>query len=458
MTVANSPPVPPRNRIGCTVIWLGALALLWAAPILTRRFGMMLMMAIVLTYVLTWAWAITISQSRRKTVFRGVRTTLTILFILACLEIPAAFKLVHWGRLFERLTGEVDFIKGGYVADRELGFRRPPNEHWSGAPASPMERKYNPDPSLSKSIDFITDSRGYRNPTDMNQADVIMLGDSFVEGWRISDEQTMARELQRRLDRPVANLGVAGYGPMQELVVLKKDGLRLKPSVVVWFFFEGNDIYDDEAFEAFLEDQAADPSAQPKDLAAQESFRRRSFTMNALGLLIRWVVPSRFWPGGNPHTDFGQLSLPGREDQTVYFLDSSPLIPWSDHEVECWKRSQRTLQQGADICRKEGIHLLLCYIPVKYRVYGQFVTFPPGSACLSYDVWPLPELFADFCRSSDIPFLDLTEFLQENLRSGGMPYSAGDVHWAPEGNTLVADRLVQEIQKRGWLSAANADR
>jgi hypothetical protein len=424
---------------------------------MTRRFPMV-MLAMVLTYVLTWGFVIGISRARRRTLFRGLLATLMLLILLVGLEVPAALRLVHWGLVFQRLTGEVDYVNNAFVADRELAFRRRPNDHWCGPTAGAMERKYNPDPDLSKQMDFTTDSWGYRNITDMERADVVMLGDSFVEGWRVSDEQTMARVMQARLDRPIANLGVAGYGPKQELVVLKKDGVRLKPSIVVWFFFEGNDIYDDESFEAFMEDQAADPSAPPKDLASKDNFPRRSFTMNALGLVIRWIIPSRFWPGGNPHTDFGHLSLPGRQDQTVYFLDGMPMIPWSDHEVDCWNHTQKALKQGADLCRKHGIHLLICYIPVKYRVYKPFVTFPPGSACLTYDLWPLPELFADFCLSSDIPFLDLTEFFQEDLRRGGMPYSSGDVHWAPEGNTLVADLLVQEFRKRGWLSDARAER
>src|SRR5262249_8501062 len=149
----------------------------------------------------------------------------------------------------------------------------------------------------------------------------------------------------------------------------------------VWFFFEDNDLYDDESFEAFLSDQAAHPSGQPTDLASKDPWSRRSFTLSALRLLMRWVVPSHFWPGASPHTDFGYLSLPGREDQTIYFLDSSPLIPWSAHEVDCWKRTQKALRQGADLCQKQGIHLLLCYIPTKFRVYRPYVTFPPDSPC-----------------------------------------------------------------------------
>jgi hypothetical protein len=185
----------------------------------------------------------------------------------------------------------------------------------------------------------------------------------------------------------------------------------------------------------------------------KQSFQKRSFTLNATNYLIHWAIPSRFWPDENPLKFFGRLSLAGREDQTIDFLDTIPQVPWDDRENDCWKRSQKALQQGAELCRNEGVHLLLCYIPTKYRVYRPFVTFAADSPCRKWDVWPLPELFAAFCRASDIPYLDFTEFLQDNLRGGGMPYSPADVHWAPELNSVVADRLIEEFRQRGWLSA-----
>src|SRR5262249_516173 len=160
------------------------------------------------------------------------------------------------------------------------------------------------------------------------------------EGYRVSDEQTIARVLQARLSRPVANLGVAGYGPMQELVVLKREGARLKPSVVVWFFFEGNDVYDDENFEALLKDQEtrADPSDKANVRIAQQSWSRRSFTLNALSLLrlgVRSIGPK------TPYPYFGYLSLPGSGNQTVYFLEVATMIPWGGHEAACWERSRK---------------------------------------------------------------------------------------------------------------------
>jgi hypothetical protein len=76
-----------------------------------------------------------------------------------------------------------------------------------------------------------------------------LIGDSYVQGDYVSDDQTTASLLEQRLGRPVANLGVAGYGIAQELVVLRRDALRLAPRIVIWFLFEGNDLYNGQDFE-----------------------------------------------------------------------------------------------------------------------------------------------------------------------------------------------------------------
>src|SRR5262249_905782 len=154
---------------------------------------------------------------------------------------------------------------------------------------------------------------------------------------------------------------------------------------------EGNDLYDDEKFEAFL----MDPSRTSFDLA-QNSFRRRSFTFNALRLAHPLI--KSFRPARGSYAYFGHLSLPGREGHKVEFLDAAAANPWSEREAEWWKRSRQVLKKGTDLCREQGIHLLLCYIPMQFPVYRPFVTFPPDSPCRDWKVWPLAQEFAQFCE------------------------------------------------------------
>ena len=207
---------------------------------------------LILTYVFLWGWAIGISQQPRRTLLGGFTCTLTLLMILICVELPALLGIVHWDLVIQRLTGDLQNLTWAYRHDRELEFRRRPNDHWIGRPSLDIEYLWMMPRSILHPISFTYDRRGYRNRTTMEQADVTLIGDSYVEGWNVSDDETTASRFQARLDRPVVNLGVAGYGPQQEFLVLKGDGIRLQPKVVVWFFFKGNDLYDDHRFENFL--------------------------------------------------------------------------------------------------------------------------------------------------------------------------------------------------------------
>ena len=98
--------------------------------------------------------------------------------------------------------------------------------------------------------------------------------------------------------------------------------------------------------------------------------------------------------------------------------------------------------------------MLLVYVPIKFRVYRDFVQLPPHSETRHWTLWPLPELFAQFCGAERLACVDLTGALRDAVREGGTPYPPVDSHWSPEGHQLVALTLEKELESRGWLSAA----
>ena len=71
-----------------------------------------------------------------------------------------------------------------------------------------------------------------------------MIGDSFTHGSCVQREQNMATFLNTRLGG-VINLGVGGFGPLLELAALTEYLQPLKPPVVLWIFYEGNDLNED---------------------------------------------------------------------------------------------------------------------------------------------------------------------------------------------------------------------
>lgn len=93
--------------------------------------------------------------------------------------------------------------------------------------------------------------RDWPDRPDPGTVGVLLLGDSTLFGLGVNREETIAARLEAHLlaRRPgtayrVYNAGVPGYGPRQELVVLRRLADRLQPRACVVYFYDGNDLDD----------------------------------------------------------------------------------------------------------------------------------------------------------------------------------------------------------------------
>ena len=446
------------SRLQWAIWWLLPVALGWGVlAVLSRQttqwaiawtqtlFGWTLL----LSYVCIWGAIIALSRDARAMLIRAIAVTLTVTTVMIGLEVAAGLKLVHWRLVFEKIGSEGSEYITSFRLDRDLGFRRPPNARWSGRPPSDIERGFLIPASLSEPIAFTYDQQGYRNATQLHDTEVVLIGDSYIEGAYVSDDQTVASKLEMRLGKPVGNLGIAGYGSLQELVVLKKDAPRYRPSIVVWFFFEGNDLYDDQrtANELLMEPAgAAETPHQPEDITAGQGWRKRSFILALIRQMRLWSEP--LVPAQAPY--FGHMSGAGGAKEKVYFADYAA-VPWSGWLMNRWRATVSTFQQAKDLAEQQGVEILFCLIPTKFRVYQPFIEYSEGGPMGSWATWPIPELFLEACESADLACLDLTAVLQDAVRNGGMPYATVDTHWSAEGNELVAALLADEFCRRKWL-------
>lgn len=429
------------------ILWLGPVALLWAglavlARILSREAAtatdVLFVVALLGTYAAVVGATIQASRRRELTARKVAALTLGLCVGLAVLEVAAAARLAHWQLLFDFLRGEPQ----SFVPDADLGFRHEPSTQWSGRPRSDGEIGCGLPSSASHRITTTYNERGFRTPAKLIRSPVVLVGDSYVEGRYVSDEHVVSRWLELRLGQPVANLGVAGYGTAQELIVLKTDAMPLEPKVIIWFFFEGNDLYNDEEFENAL---VATREVRARAWTSQHGWWRRSFVRHALSelrLLLFPLVP-RHCPGsgimaGGPHR--GQKLLFGPEAGAQ----------WTTFEEARWERAKQTFREAVRFAEGRDIKLLVVYIPIKFRVYRDFVDFSPGEV-RDWTLWPLPGLFADFCRIERLPCLDLTGLLRDAVGRGAMPYALADSHWSPEGHELVARRLADLLASFGWM-------
>lgn len=94
------------------------------------------------------------------------------------------------------------------------------------------------------------DTWGYRNPDRpverrAGQRRILVAGDSFVFGLKVSREEALPARLETLLPRTeVWNLGLPSYTTVQEAAVLRREVPRLRPDAVILAFFMGNDWFE----------------------------------------------------------------------------------------------------------------------------------------------------------------------------------------------------------------------
>ncbi len=94
---------------------------------------------------------------------------------------------------------------------------------------------------------FESDEFGFNNPPGRwvpAPGKIALVGDSFTEGDCLPRQHNIAAHLSRKsLD--ALNLGTSGFGPLSQLASLKEYLPTIRPEIVLWMFFEGNDVTRD---------------------------------------------------------------------------------------------------------------------------------------------------------------------------------------------------------------------
>jgi PAS domain S-box-containing protein len=95
-------------------------------------------------------------------------------------------------------------------------------------------------------ITYKSDKHGFNNPSEAWQSgvvDVAILGDSYAQGFCVPPDRNLGALIRQRYAATL-NLAMAGGGPLLELATLKEYLQPLQPKVVLWFYYEGNDLID----------------------------------------------------------------------------------------------------------------------------------------------------------------------------------------------------------------------
>lgn len=333
---------------------------------------------------------------------------------------------------------------GGLSESVELPYARPAHISWSGLSRGDLALANDDDDPHARPVTFQTDQDGFRNSKDLEQADLITIGDSFTEAGNVAEEQTFAFLVAQKLGVSGRNLGRSGYSTPTEFIVFEKTGLPCRPKFVAWQVTESNDLSDVDDYERWQQlgrPNYFDFSAKDKP-SRRKAWQRRSLTYQLFDRLRTRDL--------NPWPFTGFFKTADATEEMVRFRSAMGLgSPALGHPA--WEGFSKPLTDAAALCRSNQINFVLVHIPDKFRVLGPYTRFAPEIAAESSR---FPGLLVEtsmgvclrqFCEARQITYVDATEALQQEAAHGKLVYQAFDTHLSPLGHQIVADLIVAAL-------------
>jgi hypothetical protein len=364
------------------------------------------------------------TAAKPRLALRCLLVVASLIVAVSLIELPALLNIVDYR---EVLGNNFAWWPINNANDPELIHTRRPYVHFSGEVRGGRAKYGWVIPSSDLTLyrwDVKCDRYGFRNQTDLKNADTIVIGDSFVEGVTVPEAQLTTSLLAQLTGQTVANLGQGNWGPQQELVVLKRYGLSLRPHTVIWMFSEGSDLRDVIHYDHDMQ--------HPADL--WHAYVQRSFLHIELARLR--TPPS---PPGVRRA--GLLQLSNDKRVTMYFMN--PAKPLTDQELGAIDETARIIKEAYNLSTAQGARLIFVFAPEKFRVFHEFCRYPQESECRDWSVNDMPERMEKAVRaiSPDIGYLDLTPSLVDAVKAGAVPYYPDDDHWAPDGHRVAAETI-----------------
>jgi hypothetical protein len=303
-----------------------------------------------------------------------------------------------------------------------------------------------------------TDDLGYRNPPNaQSEADVLVLGDSFVAAVSTPDGETFV-DVIRLLGHSAYNAGMDGTGTFHQVEALRDLVALVEPNVIVWAFYLGNDFRDN-----YWSGLSAASAARQSDDAAQTgrigNWRARLEAASVgipcgPSLLCGWVRDQLF---------VGIIAGKGRDPMGSYAQAEMIMLRRDDAQARLATReTAAALGAAKGLVEDYGARLLVVGIPSKaqvlrsFREISGFENDPKAmraakATFLGEYSWRRPDrLLAEICWDLDIRYLSLLDVFRASAEQG--LYFELDAHWARAGQRAAAEAVSPLLRRLGDAS------
>ena len=298
--------------------------------------------------------------------------------------------------------------------------------------------------------------RTHRKPAGVRR--VLVLGDSFAEGFFASEAATVPAVLEQRLAASacapceVINGGTAAYSTDQEYLFYREQGRRYGADVVVLMFYY-NDLHSNTI--------ATGVGGGPKPLFALdgESLRLTNTplvqpaTFSAEERVAR-AQPQPPWRGSIALRLLGNRTLETNPPLNRFLASLGLVPPGSDSPPEeltvfgigervpaMWRLTAALLRELQRAVEADGARLVVLYVPVIFEVDAREweLTRERYRFGRRWSPDKVVTRLASLCSELGIPLADPRVALRQSQAAGSATYYRTDFHWNETGHRIGAE-------------------
>lgn len=309
---------------------------------------------------------------------------------------------------------------------------------------------------------------------------ILILGDSFTEGYDVEFENIFVEILERKLNAAytnatglkyeVINAGTGGYSTDQEYLYYKTEGYKYHPDIVILMTYAANDIYytiettygnyykpmfivehdslklintplpepgNQESAKNIFRDLALYPIALKIILTRLPSLAQ---ALSHIGLISKSTLDASVSDGASASAK--------KYPSSFSIFAKEP----NDKVNAAWQVAGYLIRDLNQLAQSHGSLLLVCSIPDKFQVYPESWASTKIQYNVTDSIWDpnLPDsLLKTITSKYNIPFLNIRERLVVLEKNRERLYNG--VHWNVRGNEVAADIIFQELTSKSCV-------
>lgn len=329
-------------------------------------------------------------------------------------------------------------------------------------------------PSRSAMANF--DKWGFRNRAVPETSDIVAVGDSHTYGNTARMIDSWPYVLGEMTGRQVYNMALGGYGPNQYFYLTKTKALGLKPRMIIWGLYMGDDFEgtysltygkDFWAYLRVLPPQEVGPDAwEPPE--SDTRIKRIRVWLSQHCVIYQLGLHSGFGgrvAGEAQIRNAPQLS-PGMATSLIVpekgILEAfrprgvlSRLDLENPNVREGMRITFELLKQTKELCEKNQIQFLVVVIPTKELVFSDYLEHDSNlplndiiDKLLVNEREAEAETFK-FMTDNHISYVDPLPSMKKSIGEGLYARSAGDMHPNKNGYRVIGETVAEYLQRVG---------